>query len=121
MSERPSSDDLLAIAAFAVAFDSPDFVAGEWVEPETRDDGVMVLGWWNPSETIVEWEQALYDHHIMDPNSDCLAHENVEYANKAIEDPGLLAAADLQRVRTALTFLARAERHTGGGWYLREA
>jgi len=113
----PSTDDLRAVAEFAVAFDSPDFLAGEWVLPETRDDGVIVLGWWNPSETVVKWEQALYDRHIIDSESGHMAAENVEFVNKAIENPDLLDDAVLQRIRSALTFLARAERHTGGGWY----
>jgi hypothetical protein len=115
--ETPSADDLRAVAEFAVAFDSPDFVAGEWVKPETRDDGVIVLGWRNSSETVGKWEQALYDHHIVDSESGHMASENVEYVNKAITNPDLLRDADLGRISTVLTFLMRAEHHTGGGWY----
>lgn len=120
MSQRsgvPSADDLRAVAEFTVAFEGPDFVAGEWVQPETRDDGVIVLGWWNPSETVGKWEQALYDHHIVDSESGHMAAENVEFVNKAIENPDLLRDADLPRIRAVLTFLARAEYHTNGGWY----
>lgn len=114
----PASEDLMAVApAFAARFDEPAFPPGAWANPETRDDGVIILGWWSASETVVAWERALYDHHIIDPQSDYLGESNVALLNAAIADPSLLAQADLPTLRRALTFLARAERHTGGGWY----
>lgn len=115
--ESPSAEELRALSKYAVAFASPGFVAGEWVHPESRDDRVIVLGWWSSSETVLEWEQALYDHHILNLQSDYMAAENVDFVSQAIENPDLLHDADLDKIRTALTFLMRAERHTGGGWY----
>ena len=119
LSNTPTRDDLVAVAAFANIFARPEFVAGEWVKPFPRDDGVIQLGWWSASETVAEWERALYDHNIIDPDGDYLSEISIEYVNRTIADPRVLTGAGLRTLRRALTFLARAERHTGGGWYER--
>lgn len=119
MGNTPTRDDLLAVAAFANLFARTEFVAGEWVKPSPREDGVIQLGWWSASKTVADWERALYDYKIIDPDSDYLSRASIEYVNRAIADPRALADADLPKLRRALTFLARAERHTGGGWYER--
>ena len=117
MAESPSRDDLRAFADFSERFSALGFVAGEWIEPTTRDDGVIEVGWWSASAAVAEWEQALYDHKIIDPDSDYLDESNVEFVNRVVAKPSLLTEVDLPTLRRVLTFLARAERHTGGGWY----
>jgi hypothetical protein len=117
VSEQPTTDDLLAIASFADRFDEPGFVAGEWVSPEPTGPGHLVIGYWMPSETVVQWTEALYDHHIIDPESDYLGEENADSVRRAIHDPSLVADLDLHALRRVLTFLARAERFSDGGWY----
>lgn len=117
MSDAPTRADLLAVAAFASRFADPAFTAGQWVAPTTREDGVIQIGWWSSSQTIAEWNQALYDHQIIDPGSDYLDESNVDFVNRSIREPGLIADLDLPSLRRVLTFLARAERHAEGGWY----
>ena len=117
MDEVPTPDDLLAVASFVAQFDAPEFVVGEWHAPTTRDDGVIEIGYWSPSGVVIEWNRALYDHHIIDPGSDYLADDNVALVNAAIADPSLIAGLDLDTLQRVLTFLARAERHTGGDWF----
>jgi hypothetical protein len=114
---KPSTGDLLDVASFADKFDAPDFTVGEWHDPVRHEDGVVEVGWWSPSEVVHAWERALYDHHIIDPDSDYLAEDNVALVNESIDDPSLVADLDLAALRRALTFLARAQRHTGGGWF----
>lgn len=46
-----------------------------------------------------------------------MSEPNVDFVNQAIATPVLLEQTDLPALRCALTFLVRAERHTGGGWY----
>lgn len=116
-SSGPSRQDLLAVAAFADLFDAPGFVAGEWHAPQTRADGMIETGYWMPSEAVAEWSQALYDHHIIDPDSDYLSEANAEFVRRVVDDPSLVTDLDLTALRRVLTFLARAERHSGGGWY----
>lgn len=113
----PTSQDLRAVASFGSLFEAPGFVAGQWHEPTTRDDGVIEIGWWDPSEPVSGWSQALYDSNIIDMGSGYLDEDNAEFVTRAIDDPALIADLDLPAVRRALTFLARAERHTEGGWY----
>ena len=114
---NPTAHDLLSVACFADKFDAPDFTVGEWHDPVRREDGVVEVGWWSPSEAVHTWEKALYDHHVIDPDSDYLAEDNVALVNAAIKDPALVADLNLAALRRVLTFLARAERHTGGGWF----
>jgi len=113
----PTREDLLAFNDFVDAFEEPDFSAGEWVPATAREDGVVQIGWWSSSPTVDRWEQALYGRNIVDPQSDYLARSNVAFVNEAIADPTILAEISLPRLRKVLTFLVRAERHAGGGWY----
>lgn len=113
----PTPDDLLAFASFAAQFNAPGFVPGTWHTPTSRDDGVIEIGWWEADAAVAAWEHALYDRHIIDPDSDYLDDDNVQFVDRAIEDSSLVADLDLPTLRRALTFLARAERHSCGGWY----
>lgn len=117
MSATPSHSDLLAVASFAKRFEAPGFTPGDWVAPVTQEDGVTQIGWWSASGPVAEWERALYDHQIIDPDGGFLEQANVDFVNRAIREPALVAAVDLHTLRQVLTFLARAERHTGGGWF----
>lgn len=117
MADTPSRDDLLAVAAFADQFEDPHFIPGEWIHPAAGDDGVIQIGWWSASDAVFAWEAALYDRRIINPDCDYLSARNVRFVNRAIAMPSLLADVDLSTLRSVLTFLARAERHSGGGWY----
>lgn len=114
--ETPTRDDLLAVASFVTQFDAPDFTAGKWHNPHFGPEGFEVLDW-GPSQAVASWEKALYDHHIIDPHSDYLDDSNVGFVNAAVANASLVTDLDLDALRRVLTFLARAERHTGGGWY----
>jgi hypothetical protein len=113
----PTRDDLVSFTAFAERFAEPGFVVGAWTLPKERDDGAMVVGWWSSSEVVNDWNQALYDCNIIDADSAYLSDANVAFVNRSIADPSILATIGLAKLRCALTFLARAERHTEGGWY----
>ena len=115
LSKRPTNSDLAAIAVFAECFEASGFLPGEWINPPPREDGVFVIGWWSPSDVVAKWHKALYDHNIMDPDSDYLGKPNVEFVRRVTDDPSLITDSDLSSVRRVLTYLARAERHTGGG------
>lgn len=119
MSGAPDKVNLLAVAAYAERFAEPAFTPGEWVHPEPREDGVTILGWWDASEAVLAWEQALYDRHIIDPDSDYLGKPSVALVKRALADPSLVDGMDLPMLRRVLTFIVRGERHAGGGWYER--
>ncbi len=110
----PSAEDLRVFAEFANAFESDDFVAGTPYGEEEVEPGVYTMGGWIPSEIVIQWETALYDHHIIDGNSDYLSPEFARRMNEFAEDLTLLSAADLQTVRTVLTNISRGERFCDG-------
>lgn len=72
---------------FVSAFDESAFVAGEWVQPKRREDGVIVIGSWDASDVVGRWERALYDRHIVDPESDYLSDEFAEIMRRFLDDP----------------------------------
>lgn len=116
MNEAPSREDLAAVASFSSAFAAPGFTPGEWVAPGEIADGFM-FPWYASSEPVSRWHNALYEHHTIDPDSDYLGEANVALVNRVIKDPALVGDMDLPTLRRVLTFVARAERHTGGGWF----
>lgn len=115
----PNRSDLLAVAALAAAFDAPGFVAGEWKGGDLSEDGSNQMPYWLPSREVAGWEAALYEHHIIDSDSCYLDEDNVQFVARALENPSLVTGLDLPALRRLLTFLARAEQHSRGGWYER--
>ena len=107
----------MAVADLATLFEASDFSPGKWHMPETREDGVIEMGWWEAHSAVAVWEQALYDHNIIDADSGYLAEDNVVLVKATIKEPALVAGFDLTTLRRVLTFLARAERHADGGWF----
>lgn len=113
MSDRPSGEDLLAVCTFARRFDEPDFVAGEWILPAPSEDGVTQIGYWRPSEDVVRWQAALYEHGIALP-SGWTEPGWTQEMRRFMEDPSRLRCADLVTIRKVLTTLVRADRFCEG-------
>lgn len=110
----PSTESLAPFARFAAAFEAPDFCAGEWGGGEEVEPGVQTLPWWSPSRVVLEWHQALYDHDIMDPQSDYLSEDFAVKMREFAADPSTLAEADLPTVRTVMTNISRGDRFCEG-------
>ena len=102
MPDVPTKNDLASVAAFADRF--------EGLDPST-------IEWYRRPDAVVEWTEALYHHHIIDFESNYMSKSNVALVNRLIEDPSPIARMGLAKLRRVLTFLARADRHTEGGWY----
>lgn len=113
MSEEPTRDDMLAVCTFARRFNDPDLVAGEWISSAQREDGVLQIGYWLPSEDVARWQTALYEHHIVLP-FDWAESRWMRQMRRYSEDPGQLKRARLQTIRKVLTTLVRAERFCEG-------
>ncbi len=112
--QRPDEYDLAAFAVFAQAFEERSFVAGTVHPPEEVEPGVMALGWWAPSDLVAAWHEALYEHQIIDPDSDYLSVAWSRRMEKFAANPALLEACDLPTVRTALTNISRGDRFCDG-------
>jgi len=65
---------------------------------------------------VAAWEQVLSDHRIVNPHSAYVANNNVGSVDAAVANASLVADLNLTALRRVLTYLVRAERHTGGGW-----
>ena len=107
-------DELLSVAEFVDVFDSVDFVAGEWTKPNLRLDGVIEIGYWTPSDCVMRWEKAIYDRHLVDPDSGYLSEQFSRRMQDYTRDPSRLLEADLATVRTVLTNVVRGERFCDG-------
>lgn len=114
MSDAPSKDELLSMAEFVTAFESADFVAGEWISAVMCPDGIMQVGRWSPSDCVMRWEQAIYDRHLVDPDSDYLSGQFSMRMQSYMRDSSLVMEADLDVVRTVLTNIVRGDRFCDG-------
>ena len=86
----PTHDDLWAVALFAARLENP----------ATRQDAA-----WS-------WNQALYDHNIIDPD---YSPDNARsWLRSVVADSTFVASIDLEQVRAMMTFLSRAERFCDG-------
>jgi len=114
MSKRPTKSDLAAVAAFSELFDAPGFSPGEWVPSEKQKNGSYTFPWWNGSQVVNEWLQALYDHNIIDPDSGYMEESHAEFMLRLKEDSSPIADSDLATVRRVLTYVVRADRFVEG-------
>lgn len=113
MNEEPTREDLLAVLAYARRFDETDFVAGEWVSPETREGGALQVGYWRPSEDVARWQAALYEHQVV-LKFDWTDPEWTRQMRRYAGDQSLLEGARLLTIRKVLTTLVRADRFCEG-------
>jgi len=114
LSQSPTKDDLAAVAAFAERFEAPGFSAGEWVPSKKQKNGSYTFPWWKGSKAVNEWQQALYDHNIVDPDSGYMEESAAEFVRRLEEDPMRIAGSDLATVRCVLTRVVRADRFVEG-------
>ena len=89
-SDRPTTDDLLAVAAHAQGL----------ADPATASDAV-----WS-------WNQDLYDHAVVDVDYDMDASK--KRLLRGVKDRTLIASSNLEQIRGTMTFLSRAERFCDG-------
>ena len=85
------------------------------------EDGVVSIGWWEHSPAVSEWAQALYDHHIIDPECDYMGEANRELGRQAFEAPELIGTLELPALRMLMTAIARSDRFDWGSGLYEEA
>lgn len=112
--ETPTRDDLLGFARYAESFEHPDFTAGKYHPSEEIELNTYTWPSWESSPIVSEWHQALYDRHIMDPQSPYLDAQFTARMREFEADPSLLSGQDLPTIRTVLTCIARADRFCEG-------
>lgn len=70
---QPSDADIRVFARLADASAREGFVAGELHPSEQAEPNVFTVGRWTSEPIVSEWDQALYDHSIIDPEGDYLS------------------------------------------------
>lgn len=86
----PMQSELQAVALFAAQLE----------DPATQQEAA-----WS-------WNDALYVHHVINPDYDIDAARS--WLQSAAADSDFVASADLGKVRAMMTFLSRAERFCDG-------
>lgn len=110
----PSREDIASFQRFVGAFSKSDFSPGTWHHAEEVEPGLYAVGWWEASRIVAEWERAIYDRHVIDPNSHYMSQEFGERMSRYRTDPSVLGEADLVTIRTVLTYIVRGERFCSG-------
>lgn len=110
----PRAADLLAFAPYVEAFEQADFSAGRFHPAEEIEPNTYTWPSWESSPIVSEWHQALYDRHIMDPQSPYLDAQFTVRMREFEASPSLLSDQDLSTIRTVLTYIARGDRFCEG-------
>ena len=102
---------LRRLARHLGAFEAPGFVFGEWEPSRTRDDGVIVLGWFKPGP---EAEAFLSDVGGWITPFDWSAWASGPEGQSLLGHPEAVASATADDLRRLLTVYVRAERFGDG-------
>lgn len=111
---EPSRADLVSFGRFAEAFSEADFSPGVWHPADEIEPGLLAVGWWQPSKIVAEWEHAIYDRHVIDPDADYLSEEFGARVREYQREPTRLDDAELDELRAVLTYVVRGERFCDG-------
>jgi hypothetical protein len=104
-------DPLRRIARHLAIFESPGFRFGSWVRSRRRDDGVLVMGWYEPGP---EAEAFLGDARAMITAFDWPAWASGPDGRALLGHPDAVASASADDLRRLLTVYVRSERFGDG-------
>lgn len=102
---------LRRLAQHLPAFESPGFRFGSWVPSWERDDGVIVMGWYEPAP---EAEAFLADARAMITPFDWPAWASGPEGQALLGHPEAVASASADDLRKLLTVYVRSERFGDG-------
>ena len=104
-------DRLRRLARHLPAFESPGFRFGSWVPSRPREDGVIVMGWYEPGP---EAEAFLVDARAMITPFDWPAWASDPEGQALLGHPEAVASASADDLRKLLTVYVRSERFGDG-------
>jgi hypothetical protein len=105
------AERLRKLARHLPAFEAPGFRFGEWEPSRTREDGVIVLGWFKPGP---EAEAFLADLGGWITPFDWPAWASSPHGQALLGHPEAVASATADDFRRLLTVYVRAERFGDG-------
>ena len=111
MTEDELRDRLRRLARHRAAFEAPGFAFGSWAPAHERDDGVLVMGWFEPSAAA---EAFLADARAMITPFDWSAWAAGPRGRALLGHPEAVASASADDLRRLLTVYVRSERFGDG-------
>jgi O-acetyl-ADP-ribose deacetylase len=107
----PAPDDIQALLEFLPIFETPGFEYGKDVGIQKREDGSFSLPYYTTSEDTSRFQSTLYRRGFIRPfDWGSWKHE----AERYVDDPAMLEAANLDTLCKLLTLHARKERFCEG-------
>lgn len=106
-----TGDDLRRLARHLTTFEAPVFRFGTWVPSQQREDGVLVMGWYEPGP---EAEAFLADARALITPFDWPAWASSADAQALLGHPEAVASASGDDLRKLLTVYIRSERFGDG-------
>lgn len=111
MTEHELRDWLRRLARHRAAFEAPGFEFGSWVPARARDDGVLVMGWYEPSAAAAAF---LADARSAITPFDWPAWAAGPDGRALLGHPEAVASASADDLRRLLTVYVRSERFGDG-------
>lgn len=102
---------LAMLAGYLPVFTRPGFVFGAWTAPEEAGPGMMVMGYFTLSP---EAQAFLEDAYGWVRDFDWTAWTKTPEADRLLDDPAAVAAADQDDLARMLTVLLRQDRFIEG-------
>jgi hypothetical protein len=102
---------LRRLARHLSVFESPAFRFGSWVPSQQRDDGVIVMGWYDPGPEALAF---LDDARALITPFDWPAWASGPEGQALIGHPEAVASASADDLRKLLTTYVRSERFGDG-------
>ena len=102
------------LAAFLPHFEKPDHKFGNWMQPQSEEEGVLVLPHFSFSESAQEFLYMAYDEELVLKGFDWPSWKSSDEAQKLRNDPEYLAKATSDQLARLLTVLIRQERFCEG-------
>lgn len=108
---NPTQQEIKELVAFLPLLCKPGFSpVKKWHGGDTDDDGVMTMPWPDYDPIVTEFIKIAGGECWTDP--EYLAKS----AGKMLDDEGAVKSADLDQIKTMLTFCVRGERFCTGHW-----
>ena len=106
-------EQLRGLARWAVRFEDPAFSPGQWVPSWTGDDGVIHLGWFDPSADMSAFLREAWSNgwaYVFD----WMTWAGTPEGRRLIKEPGAIDGAGAQDLFKILTTVIRGDRFSEG-------
>lgn len=111
--DQTTVERLRQLSRHLEAFEGEGFIFGRWEPTRERDDGVVVMGWFEPGP---EAEAFFVDAAAWTTPFDWPAWLDTPVGRRLASDPASVAGAGLEDLTHLLTAIVRSQRFNDGAW-----